>query len=113
MDAVTEITFEEIGIDLDGIAVGLFSGTANLDAEGAVTSFVLDGWKNGDRQETCLDVPLPYQHAVSFEAKLAIALAGSVETVRQPAIKDALDDWRMGLGRRGSGDPGPSQEQRL
>lgn len=92
MYEVTEIQFEEISIEIEGVYVGLFSGSAGVDTDGAVVSLTLDGWKDGEQSHARLDVNR-YHHTKRFHDVLAIVLADAIQEQMPGEIQEALIDW--------------------
>ena len=92
MYEVTEITFEEISIEIAGVYVGLFSGSAGVDTDGAVVTLSLDGWQNGEQGLARLDVNR-HQNTRRFDDVLAIVLADEIQDQMQHEISDALVEW--------------------
>lgn len=92
MYEVTEITFEEISIEIAGVYVGLFSGSAGVDTDGAVVTLSLDGWQNGEQSLARLEVNR-HQNTRRFDDVLAIVLADEIQDQLQPEINEALTEW--------------------
>jgi hypothetical protein len=92
MYEVTEIPFEEISIEIAGVYVGLFSGSAGVDTDGAVVTLSLDGWQNGEQSLARLDVNR-HQNTRRFDDVLAIVLADEIQDQMQHEISDALVEW--------------------
>ena len=92
MYEVTEINFEEISIEIGGVHVGLFSGTAGVDTDGAVVTLCLDGWKDGETAHARLDVNR-YQNTKRFDDVLAIVLADEIQDQMKGEIQEALIEW--------------------
>lgn len=92
MHEATEIQFEEISIEIDGVYVGLFSGSAGVDTDGAVVSLTLDGWKDGETAYARLDVNR-YQSTKRFNDVLAIVLADEIQEQLKDEIQEALIEW--------------------
>ena len=92
MYEVTEIPFEEISIEIAGVYVGLFSGSAGVDTDGAVVTLSLDGWQNGEQSLARLEVNR-HQNTRRFDDVLAIVLADEIQDQLQPEINEALTEW--------------------
>lgn len=92
MYEVTEITFEEISIEIAGVYVGLFSGSAGIDTDGAVVSLTLDGWRDGEQGFAHLDVNR-HQNTKRFDDVLAIVLADEIQDQMRGEIQEALIEW--------------------
>lgn len=100
MYAVTEIEFEEVGIAINGVYCGLFSGTADVDSDGAITSIVLDGWQDGSKARTRLDVPYCGSNRTTWNGTLALVLADEIRQQYAHIIREKLDDWADSLSIR-------------
>ena len=92
MYEVTEIKFDEISIEIAGVYVGLFSGSAGVDTDGAVVTLSLDGWQNGEQSLARLEVNR-HQNTRRFDDVLAIVLADEIQDQMQHEISDALVEW--------------------
>ena len=92
MYEVTEIKFDEISIEIAGVYVGLFSGSAGVDTDGAVVTLSLDGWQNGEQGFAHLSVNR-HQNTRRFDDVLAIVLADEIQDQMQHEISDALVEW--------------------
>lgn len=92
MYEVTEIAFEEISIEVAGVHIGLFSGSAGVDTDGSVVTLTLDGWKEGERGFAHLEVNR-HQNTRRFDDVLAIVLADEIQDQMRGEIEDALIEW--------------------
>ena len=92
MYEVTEIPFEEISIEIAGVYVGLFSGSAGVDTDGAVVTLSLDGWQNGEQSLARLEVNR-HQNTRRFDDVLAIVLADEIQDQMRGEIQEALIEW--------------------
>ena len=92
MYEVTEISFEEISIEIVGVYVGLFSGSAGVDTDGAVVTLSLDGWQNGEQGFAHLSVNR-HQNTRRFDDVLAIVLADEIQDQMRGEIQEALIEW--------------------
>lgn len=92
MYEVAEINFEEISIEVAGVHIGLFTGTAGVDTDGAVVTLSLEGWKDGETSFARLDVKR-HQNTKRFDDVLAIVLADEIQDQMRGEIEDALIDW--------------------
>lgn len=92
MTEVTEITFEEIGLDIDGASFGLYSGTAYIDEDGAVCSMLLEGYRGSKKTTVMLKVP--YQEPMTNNRLwIAAHLAEQIEAKCASRIHEALFLW--------------------
>lgn len=101
MQDVAEIEFEEIGIQIKGVVIGMFSGTASLDTDGTVSSLVIDGFDPyGGKSRARLSVPHPYGAAPTWDGKLAAVLAVEIQRNYRDQIIEALSDYTDSLSIR-------------
>ncbi len=92
MYEVTEINFEEISIEVAGVHIGLFTGSAGIDTDGAVVTLSLEGWKDGEHAFAHLEVKR-HQNTKRFDDVLAIVLADEIQDQMRAEIQDALIEW--------------------
>lgn len=100
MYAVIDVDFDEVSIEVQGVHVGLFTGTAEVDSDGAVASIVFDGWKDGSPARVRLDVPLRYDNRPTWNGTLALVLADEIRQQYADTIREKLDDWVDSLSIR-------------
>jgi hypothetical protein len=93
MSEVIDVPFEEIAIQVSGVYVGSFSGSAGIDSDGAVCSLVLDGLKDGTKSYARLAVPPRHTAEPGFANALAHKLALEIEFQLAGEIREALSDW--------------------
>ena len=112
---VIDFDFEEVGVQISGADVGMFSGTASIDQDGAVVALYLDAYIT-DRAAPLgmpkkitryLKVPLRHHIPLAFESYLARELATAIETGCEPEITDKLNDWSVSIAEQ-SFDHAPS-----
>ena len=112
---VIDFDFEEVGVQISGADVGMFSGTASIDQDGAVVGLYLDAYIT-DRAAPLgmpkkitryLKVPLRHHIPLAFESYLARELATAIETGCEPEITDKLNDWSVSIAEQ-SFDHAPS-----
>jgi hypothetical protein len=104
-DGVITFDFEEVGVDLDGAEVGMFSGSASIDQDGNVVGLTLDAWSNDvDRQfkrtTRYLKVPMQRNQLTSLSDMIASALADTIEKRFKRHIEDELNDWCVSLAEQ-------------
>lgn len=98
--AVIDVDFEEVSIEVHGVHVGLFDGTAYVDSDGAVTGIRFDGWKDGQRTCVRLDVPARYSNRPTWNGTFALVIADEIQRQYADTIREKLDDWVDSLSNR-------------
>jgi hypothetical protein len=93
MDEVTEIEFEEVGISVNNVFVGLFTGTAGLLSDGQVCVVTLEGDKDGEKSRARIELPNPYASKKTWDQSLAEQIADQVEEIYKGDIREALIEW--------------------
>jgi hypothetical protein len=97
---VIDFKFEEVGLQIDGADVGMFSGTASIDKDGAVVGLNLDAYVT-DRSAPLgmpkkvsryIKVPLIAKPFCTFTELLARNLARAIQNGFEPEINEALLD---------------------
>lgn len=101
-DGVIDLPFEEVGLQINGADVGLFSGTASIDKDGAVVGLTLDAYTTNKadplgipkKVERYIRVPYASKDAVfcSFPELMARELAAVIQRSHEPEIRDKLID---------------------
>ena len=100
MYEVVDVTFEDIAVQVSGVYVGAFSGSAGVDQDGIVCSLVLDGMKDGTQSYARLAVPPRDVLHPGFANALAIKLAIEIGFQLADEIREALEDWEDALSVR-------------
>jgi len=106
-DGVIDFDFEEVGVNIDGAEVGMFSGSASIDQDGHVVGLTLDGYVTdraapfgpSKKVERYLKVPLR-DEPHDLPSQMASALANAIERGFEPEINDALNDWHVSLAEQ-------------
>ena len=105
---IIDFDFEEVGVQIAGAEVGMFSGTASINQDGAVVGLYLDAYIT-DRAAPLgmpkkitryLKVPLRHHIPFVFESYLARELATAIETGCEPEINDKLNDWSVSIAEQ-------------
>lgn len=101
-DGVIDFDFEEVGLQIDGADVGLFSGRASIDKEGAVVGLTLDAYTTnkadplGMPKKVTRYIRVPYASKedifCTFPALVARKLADIIQRSFEPEINDLLID---------------------
>jgi len=107
-DGVIDLPFEEVGLQINGADVGLFSGTASIEKDGAVVGLTLDAYTTNKadplgtpkKVTRYLKVPLRHHIPLAFESYLARELATAIETGCEPEITDKLNDWSVSIAEQ-------------
>ena len=100
MYEVVDVPFEDMPIQISGVYVGSFTGSAGIDTEGAVCSIVLDGMKDGTKSYARLAVPPRHIVATGFANAIAYKLASEIQSQLADEIREALEDWEDALSVR-------------
>lgn len=107
-DGVITFDFEEVGIDLAGAEVGMFSGSASIDKDGVVVGLTLDAFVEEPSRQfgplkqvtRYLKVRSKYVWITHFDDILARKLADTIEKRFERQIADELNDWCVSLAEQ-------------
>jgi hypothetical protein len=109
-DGVIDLDFEEVGVNIDGAEVGMFSGSASIDREGAVVGLTLDAYVTdkaapfGPPKKVFRYLKVPLRTKVeafcTFAELLARQIANAIESGFAPEISDKLNDWCVSLAEQ-------------
>lgn len=109
-DGVIDFEFEEVGVLIEGAEVGMFSGTASIDQDGAVVGLTLDSYVTDKtdplgipkRVSRYIRVPLPARldSWCTFTEQLARGLATTIQKGFEPEINDKLNDWSVSIAEQ-------------
>ena len=100
MYEVVDVKFEDLPIQISGVYVGSFSGSAGIDDDGVVCSIVLDGMNDGTASYASLAVPPRHITATGFANAIAYKLASEIEFQLSDEIREALSDWKEAIAIR-------------
>lgn len=98
-DGVIDFDFEEVGVNIDGAEVGMFSGSASIDQEENVVGLTLDAFDSSKQVTRYLKVPRRGWPS-NFNDILAEKLAETIEQRFKHEITDKVNDWCVSIAEQ-------------
>lgn len=107
-DHDVSVTFDDVGLRIDGAEVGMFAGVAHVDHHGSVVGLELDTYVTDPvnpllTKKAARYFRVPHFNApmsLRFDDVLATHLAHAVTLSHQHQIQDALNDWSVSVAER-------------